>query len=452
MKDKNQNMILKDNLWKVMWELSWPAVLAMVLYGFNTLLDAIFVGRFIGDVALAGVSIAYPLTTIMQGLGSFIGVGAGSVLSIAIGANDKDKQGKIMGNVNYLAIIFSIIFAIIGWFSGSFLVSFMGGTGEALTIGSTYFKITALGSFLWIYGLAGNMIIRSEGKMKTAALLMGAGLLVNAIFNYLFVVVLDFGVAGAAWATNIGMAVYFLFGFVYFYQNRSSFNANIISLRRDKDIMNSILSLGAPSLIMVTMSLIQSIVVLNVLSSQGTAFDIAFYGALFRIMNLLLTPVFGLMRAFQPVIGINYGAKQHSRVINSFWVFFAAAMILVLPAWIGIMLYPSSALGLMFKDTEFTANYISNFRYFLSIIPFLPLVFLGLTLFPATENAKPAGVLTIARQVIFYIPVMLILPKLLGLSWIYKGSLLIDVTMALLTSFLIFKLFKSLRIKENVNV
>ena len=93
-KDKQKNMILEENIWKVMINLSWPAVIAMVLYGLNTVFDAIFVGRYVGETALAGVSLAYPLSQLSLGFGSLVGVGAGSVLSIALGANDHATQKK----------------------------------------------------------------------------------------------------------------------------------------------------------------------------------------------------------------------------------------------------------------------------------------------------------------------------------------------------------------------
>ena len=109
-KDKQKEMILRENLWKVMFNLSWPAVIAMVLYGLNSVFDAVFVGNFVGEEALAGVSLAYPLTQISLGIGSLIGVGAGSLLSILIGKNDRKSQKKLMGNVNYITILLTLAY------------------------------------------------------------------------------------------------------------------------------------------------------------------------------------------------------------------------------------------------------------------------------------------------------------------------------------------------------
>ncbi|GMQ59488.1 MATE family efflux transporter [Vallitalea sediminicola] len=443
--NKQKQMILSENLWKVMLKISWPAVLAMVLYGLNTVFDAIFVGQFVGEDALAGVSIAYPLSQVTLGFGSLIGVGAGSALSIALGSDDKSYQKKILGNVNYLSIVISVLYIIVALILSTPLIRVMGGTGDILTIGRTYFQITVIGSLFWVYGLAGNMIVRAEGKMKSAAVMMGAGLVVNIIANYILIVLLDMGVAGAAWGTNLGMLVYTIAGFVYFSKGKASFEANPFKISRDKNIIKDIFNMGIPSLIMTVMSLVQAVVVFNALSRYGTTYDLALYGAIYRIFTLLMTPIFGLMRALQPVIGINYGAKQNMRVIRSFKIFAVGSTLMMLPFWLIIMIIPQGPLGLMFPNRIFDATSLNYFRTFMILLPILPIIFMAMTFYPAINRGKPAAVIGIVRQLIFYVPVMLILPRFYGIGWVYYGSVLIDVIIVLWASMLLAKDFRVLR-------
>ncbi|WP_273225566.1 MATE family efflux transporter [Geosporobacter ferrireducens] len=444
-KDKQKQMILTENLWKVMVSISWPAVVAMVLYGLNSVFDAIFVGLFVGETALAGVSLAYPLSQITLGLGSLVGVGAGSALSIALGSKDRERQKKILGNVNYLTILMTILYTILAWLLAEPLVKVMGGTGDTLEIGRIYFQITVIGSLFWIYGLAGNMIVRAEGKMKSAAVMMGLGLVVNIIANYILIVGMDMGVAGAAWGTNLGMLVYTVAGLVYFAKGMASFEAHPFKIRRDKKIIRDIFSMGMPSLIMTIMSLVQAIVVFNALSRYGTTYDLALYGAIYRLFTLLLTPIFGLMRALQPVIGINYGAKNNLRVISSFKIFAAASTLMMLPFWLVIMVMPDAALGLMFPDRIFDAASLLYFRIYMALLPILPIIFMAMTFYPAINKGKPAAVIGIARQLIFYVPVMLILPKLFGIQWVYYGTFFIDVLITIWVFLLMKKEFRILR-------
>ncbi|MCT4598360.1 MAG: MATE family efflux transporter [Vallitalea sp.] len=444
-KNKQKQMILNDNLWSVMLKLSWPAVVAMVLYGLNTVFDAIFVGRFVGESALAGVSLAYPLTQLSLGVGSLIGVGAGSALSIAIGAEDIKTQKRLLGNANYLSIVTGIIFMIIGLIFSTSLVRMMGGRGEELILGNEYFRVTLYGSIFWIAGLAGNMIVRAEGKMKSAAVMMGSGLIVNIIANYILIVLLGFGVEGAAWGTNIGMVVYTLSSLIYFSKGRATFDARPFSINRDKAIVKDIFSMGIPSLIMTVMTLLQAIVVLNAISNYGTTFDVAFYGVVYRIFTFLLTPIFGLMRALQPVIGINFGAQKNDRVISSFKIFAVASSLIMFPFWLINMIAPQFALNLMMPSNVFDASSIMNFRIFMILLPVLPIIFMSMTFFPAINNGKPASIMGISRQLLFYVPVMLIFPRLYGIKWVYIGSFLIDSIIILWVFIIVKREFNILR-------
>ena len=444
-KERQKHFILTGSLWKVMADLSWPAIVAMVLYGMNSVLDAFFVGRFVGEAALAGVSVAYPLSQISVAFGSLIGVGAGSVLSIAIGAKDAKTQERLLGNVNLLSVIVTAAYMILGLMFSTQLIAIMGGKDEALVLGNQYFRITVYGAFFWVYGLAGNMIIRAEGKMKTAAVMMGIGLAVDAAFKYLFIVAFQWGIEGAAWATNIGMLVYTLVSWIYFGKGWATFRSRLASVRWDTKIATSVLRLGMSSLIMSVMSLVQAVFVFNALSRYGTTADVAFYGVVYRIFTFLLTPIFGLMRALQPVIGINYGAQRYDRVISSYKIFAISATVLTLPFWILSLAIPGPVLGLMMKDVVFTSAELLYFRVYMAILPVLSFIFMAMTLFPSVDKGKPAAMIGIARQLVFYVPVMLVLPKVIGVAGIYYGSLAIDAVIVLWTVIMVKKEFALLR-------
>ncbi len=449
-KERQKQFILTGGLWKVMAQLSWPAVIAMVLYGFNSVLDAIFVGQFVNDTALAGVSLAYPLSQMSTALGSLIGVGAGAVLSIALGAKDHHTQERLLGVVNRLSIFCTAIYMVLALPLAQPLIAMMGGTGEALAYGVSYFRICTVGAFFWIYGLAGNMIIRAEGRMKTAAWMMGVGLVVNAVCNYIFMGILDMGVTGAAWGTNVGMFAYTLMSWLYFGRGKATFQSKLLSLKGNKKITTSVVRLGMSSLMMNIMSLIQGMVVFNALARYGTTADIAFYGVIYRVFQFLLTPIFGLMRALQPVIGINYGATQYDRVIRAYKVFAVAALLLTLPFWIISLVAPGSILGMMLKDQVFTGTQFLHFRAYMAILPALSFIFMAMTMFPSVDKGKPAMIIGMARQFVFYIPVMLLLPKLIGVGGVYYGSLAIDTVIVLWTMLLVKKEFNSLRNREKL--
>ena len=443
--NNEKEMILKENLWKVCYRLSLPAIIAMVLYGLNVIFDGIFVGRLVGETAFAGISIVYPLTQISLGLGSLVGVGAGSYLSILLGKNDKETQRKLIGNANLISITATIIMMLISFVFMTPLLKLLGAEGEVLVYAISYFKITLIGSIFWIIGLAYNMIVRAEGKMKTAAIMMGVGLVVNIISNYVLMAILNMGVAGAAWGTNIGMFVYALLFVIYCKRGKASFDADVFTIRMDKNIIKEIISLGMPSLIMSIMGVIQGVIILRALKAYGTELDITFYGAVFRIFNFSLTPIYGLMRALQPVAGINYGAKQYERSISSFKIFSFVALIIMLPFWLVSMFSPTLVLGSMLPNISFDAGYVLSFRIFMTIAPLLSVTMTAMTFWPSIKKAAPAMIMGLGRQLFLYIPLMIILPRMFGTQSIYIGSLAIDVFLSVVVIFMLMKNFRELR-------
>ncbi|MEM6829695.1 MAG: MATE family efflux transporter, partial [Bacteroidota bacterium] len=233
-KDKQKQFVLNDPLSKIMWKFSLPAMAAMVLFGLNAFMDTVYIGQLMNETALAGVALAYPLTGILLGLGSWAGTGAANLLSIVLGDGDKKTQSKILPNATLFAIISTLIIAVPSYFLAEPLIRMMGGQGAILAEGARYFKITMLAAPFWIYGLTLNMIIRGEGKMATAARMMIYSLAVNLVLTPLFISVFDMGVAGAACATNVGMLIYSIVSFTYFIKGKASFSSEVKSLKYDR--------------------------------------------------------------------------------------------------------------------------------------------------------------------------------------------------------------------------
>ena len=451
-KNQQKDFILTGDLTKVMWKLSLPAIAAMVLFGLNAFLDTVFVGQLINETALSGVALAYPLTGIMWGLGSLAGTGAASALSIALGANDVNTQKKLMGNATLMMVVTTAAFAIPSYIFAESLIQMMGGKGAILQEGVRYFRATLIGSFFWVYGLGLNFIIRGEGKMKQAAIMMTYGLALNIILNPIFIKVLGWGVEGAAWATNLGMIVYCVVEYWYFTRGKASFEARVLSISYDKAIFRSITSMGMPGFIMGLMGLVQAFVVFNALSNYGTDRDLAFFAAANRLMLFLMTPLFGLMRAMQPVTGISFGAGDYDRVKRSFIIFSKAGFYIIAPFWLLLTLFPSGALHMVLPDMVFTSSELLNFRVYMAVLPALPLVFMALTFFPSINEGKYGSIIGLARQLVFYVPVMLLLPRFFGIQWIYLGSTLIDVLLTLWILVAVRGLFKKLtpQVKQEV--
>lgn len=424
--DQQKTFVLQQPLRKVMWTLSLPAMAAMVLFGLNAFMDTVYIGQLMNQTALAGVALAYPLTSIIMGLGTWTGTGAGNLLSIVLGRGDEATQEKILGNATVWMLWTTVVVAVPSYIWAESLIRLMGGTGEVLAYGTTYFKTTLLAAPFWVYGLGLNFIVRSEGKMKEAAIMMSYGLVVNLVLTPIFIHYFQMGVAGAAWATNIGMLLYCWVGYRYFKKGKASFKSNIDSLAYEVPVLLEIAKLGFPGFILNLMGLVQAVVVFNVITYIGTEDDLAFFAAANRIHLFLITPLFGLMRALQPVVGINFGAEQYDRVKASFTLFCTTGFFIMFPFWLLMTVFPATSLQLVLPDMAFTPDDLWHFQIYSSVLPFFPIVFMALTYLPAIEQPKYASLVALARQLIFYIPVMLIFPQWLGIGGVYYGATLID--------------------------
>ena len=335
----------------------------------------------------------------------------------------------------------------------------MGGRGNELVLGDVYYRTLLWGALPWIYAVALNTLIRAEGKMKTAAVIMAIGLAVNGLSNYVLMVLLKQGIKGAAIGTNIGMIVQALICMLYVIHSplvqRDAGSAGdrisvsllqrACAIRLDKDIVSTIIRMGLSSFIMQIMMVLQSMLVLNVIARYGSAHDIGFYGVVTRLFSFVIQPLAGLMIAMPPIIGINFGAGRSERVIAVFKCFLMAAFILVLPFWIFALTMPEVAAGVMMNRALITTENSIQIRIFMALLPVMPLTFLTLSFFPAINKGLSSSVIALMQQVVLYVPVMLLLPRFTGVRGVYYGTLFIELVTAIPILILIKREFRLLR-------
>lgn len=445
--EKEKQLILGGKLSTVFWKLAIPSLIGSVLMGLNNFLDGIFVGRFINANALAGVSLGFLLSMIVIGIGNMVGNGAGTALSIMLGANDTNKQQRLMGNVNTSALIFSIIYLIPAYIFAEDLIGIMGGTGQILEYGTIYFRNTVLGSAFLVYSLSLTNIIRGEGKLKLVTIIMAIGLLADVAMKYIFIKVLGWGVVGAAWATNLTMLLYCLISVGYFALGKATFKSKMFAFYFDKPQQKQILVLGFANLIFLAMNVVQGLVVFNMIAKYGTEKDMGFYSAAFRTTFILMTPTLGIMKALQPVIGMNYGAKQYDRVKDAFSVFVKYNLMILAPIWLFMMVFTNTFIGSMLEEGAYTFRDIVFFRVNIAAVLLQPFIMLSLGLLPSIERGKEAGMVAMLNQVILFFPLMLVLPPLFGVHSIYWGSAIIALVVFFALALMVRKQFSKLTLQ-----
>ncbi|MEM6803738.1 MAG: MATE family efflux transporter [Bacteroidota bacterium] len=447
-KQEDRNRILNDSVWRLMLSMSLPAIIAMSINGLNTFVDALFVGQYVGQNALAAVSLVFPLTMITNGLAAMIGMGSASLLSIAIGNEDESIQEKILGTATLLSLMTSIALSVLGWVFAPELLALMGGSGEIQSMGVSYYRIMLIGSFFRIYGVAINMLIRAEGKVSESMVYNSLAAILNIILNAFFVIYLEMGVEGAAWATVIAMLVLSLLNVWYFYiAKKASFAVSFRGYSFERKFLSPILSVGISAMLLQGMFFVQQVVVFRSLAYYGGDWDITFMGACYRIMLLVLLPGFGFTQALQPIVGVNFGAGDHERVKKAFRVFLGAFSCLALLCCVFVIFIPSQILGWMIPDTEFSHADIWNFQLMMSSLVLTPYFLMTTTLFQGIGKGNSASFILISREILIFIPIVLLLPIWFEISGIYASAIPVNVLITGACYLMVQKQFRSWKVK-----
>ncbi|UTC66688.1 MULTISPECIES: MATE family efflux transporter [unclassified Treponema] len=446
MTDKREHLI-SGNMFKLMLELSIPGIIGMFVISLYNFVDAIFVGRYVGPIAIGAISIAYTFTLINNGIAVLIGIGSASVLSRAVGRNDQETVDSIMGNVFILTLLFSILTTTAGIIFAPQLLGLIGAEGEMLRLGVNYLRIVYIGSIFVNFGQAANMVMRGEGRMSLAMLLMGLSAVLNIILDAVFVVVLKQGLEGAAIATVISQVVLAICNFCYF--AFFSKNVRFKHFKLQKLIVKETLAVGFSAMLMQVFALLQQAVMYSTLKRYGGEDQVILMGAFFRYLMLSFIPLWGISQGYQPFAGTNFGAGKFDRVKKGTFLFYGFGLFLSIIFWLVFLIMPERVLGLFLENKELISLGRTNAILSISLFPLSAIMIINLTLFQALGKAKYAGILVIARQFLLYIPAVLILPVFFGTRGVWISSPIIETLVMILSTLIVIKLFKKdLRTKD----
>lgn len=406
-------------------QLSVPAVIGMMVIGLYPLMDGIFAGKIIGQAAMAACGIALPLTFINNGVATLIGIGSASVLSRAIGKGDTKTVDKIMGNLIFWVIIFSAIITIGGILLAPHFLTLVGAGGEIKTLGIRYLRILFLGSFFVNFTQSANMVMRGEGLMKKAMLIMGLGALLNIILDPIFMIAMGpYAIEGAALATIIAQFIQALVTLHYF--TRKSKVVKIRRIQSDAQIKKAMFAVGASAMMMQILFMIQQTLLYKMAFQYGGEANGILMAASLRVYAFSFIPLWGMSQGLQPVVGTNFGAGEYKRVRESMKVFCIGGLILAGIFWLPALVWSGEILGLFGVAPAIIAEGIWSFRMFYSIFILYGVMVMVITFFQSIGNAKKAGQIVMLRQLIIFVPAMIVLPMCFGISAVWFTEPLVD--------------------------
>lgn len=444
-KTNTRNMLLTDTPFKLMISLGLPAIVGMVVVGLYNLMDKIFVGQMINEIAMGAVSVAYPFTLINSGISTLIGVGSASILSRAIGKKDQETVDKIMGNLVAINLILGLLVTIIGSIFAPNLLKLSGAEGEILETAIKYLRIIFIGSFFVNFSQSANMVMRGEGVLKKAMLIMATGAILNIILDPIMISVLkvkNMGIEGAAVATIIAQIMTFSITLGYFL--KKSKNIKINKIRLEKSLIKEMFAVGFSAMLMQVMTLVMQTILYNVASKHGGETWQIILGATLSVQAFAFIPLWGISQGFQPAVGTNYGAKEYDRVRQLTKVFIIGATVLSLIFYIPIELFPNTILSWFIKDSSIVSQGANSLRMLFSIYIVFGFMITTITLLQSLGKASKASVLVLLRQLVLFIPITILLPKVMGINGVFLAPVVTDLIVAILAVIMMISEFRKM--------
>ncbi|MEY8870621.1 MULTISPECIES: MATE family efflux transporter [Flavobacteriaceae] len=426
-----------------------PASIGILVMSLNILVDTIFVGNWIGSIAIAAINVVLPVSFFIAALGMSIGVGGSSIISRALGADNREKALKTFGNQITLTLLFTSTLAVFGLAYVDSIIPAFGGKGAIFEPAKIYYTIVLYGVPFLALSMMGNTVIRAEGKPKFAMYAMMIPSVGNLILDYVFINVLDFGMQGAAWATTGSYVLCLGFIIWFFFSKHSELKINLSHFRLQKSIISEIGSLGFVTLARQAVVSITYLFMNNILFNLGGETSVTAYAIVGRMLMFALFPVYGITQGFLPIAGYNYGALAYSRVRETINTAIKYAVILATMVFVLLMVFPEFITRLFTHDAEVIKQTPSAMRWVFAATPIIAVQLIGAAYFQAIGKATPALLLTLTRQGFFFIPLIFILPEFYGELGVWMSFPIADVLSTLVTAYFLHREVKLKLVSES---
>ena len=445
MKEQNSKMALLGSVpvRKALLALGLPTMVGMLINALYNLVDAYFVGG-LGTDAMGAITVAYPLGQVIVGLGLLFGNGAAAYLSRLLGKGDKETANKVASTALYSSVLIGAIVIAISVIFLKPVLRQLGALDSVMPYAVSYTSIYIIFSIFNVFNVTMNNIVSSEGAAKTAMCALMAGAVLNVILDPIFIYSLDFGIAGAAIATAISQMVSTVVYLIYIFRRNSMFSFSIKEYSFTKDIMSEVLKIGIPTLVFQILTSVSMSMINGAAKDYGSS-ALAAMGPVTKIMSMGSLVVFGFLKGFQPIAGYSYGARKFDRLHKAIRTSIVWSTCFCVIFGLAVAIFSNGIMAQFTKnDMEMIrvgqmalrANGISFILFgFYTVYSFLFLVM---------GKAKEGCILGACRQGICFIPVIFILPNLMGLNGILFAQPVADVLSAMITVFMALHLHKEL--------
>lgn len=439
---KKDNILGSLPIGKLLTKFAIPSIIAMLVSSLYNMVDQIFIGNFVGNLGNAATNIAFPLSMLCTATALTFGIGGASAFNLSMGAGDSKSAGKYIGNAVSGMVSIGLILAIVAELFLKPLMNFFGSPADVLPYACEYTRITAFGFPLLILSIGGGHLIRADGKPTVAMVCNLTGAITNTFLDALFVVVFKMGMSGAAIATVISQCIasflifYHLIKFQTIKLEFNHFIPNINSMLRAASLGAS-QGLNQVAMMVVQIVMNNSLKYYGSLSIYGDSIPIAVVGVATKINMLYFAFCIGLSQGMQPLTSFNYGAKQYARAKKAYVTARNSGTIIAVTAFLLFQLFPRQLVSIFGNGTEeyfqFAVKYFRIYLFCTFINNIQPLTS---NFFSSIGKPKIGAFLSLTRQILFLLPLIIIFPIFFGIEGIMYAGPIAD-GIAFLVSFIL---------------
>ena len=399
---------------KLLFKQALPASIGILVMSLNILIDTIFVGQWIGSIAIAAINVVLPVSFFIAALGMAIGIGGSSIISRSLGSENIQKAKYTFANQITLTILITVSFVFIGLYFIESIIPLFGGKGGIYEPSKIYYTIVLYGVPFLALSMMGNSVIRAEGKPKFAMYALMIPSVGNIVLDIVFIKYLNMGMAGAAWATTGSYVLCFVFIFWFFASDKSELKIKTHHLSLKKPIVKEITSLGSITLARQATVSITYLLMNNILYNYGGEVSVTAYAIVGRMMMFSLFPVYGITQGFLPIAGYNFGANNFERVKEVIYLAIKYASFFATLVFLVLMIFPEEITKVFTSDVDVIRETPAAMRWVFLATPIIAIQLIGAAYFQGIGKAKTGLILALLRQGILFVPLILILPLFFG--------------------------------------
>ena len=407
-----------------------PAIISMLVSALYNIVDQIFIGQGVGMLGNAATNVAFPVTTIATALALLLGIGGASNYNLEMGAGREQRASSIAGTALSTLVITGAVLALVVLLFLRSLLGLFGATTDVMPYAVDYLGITAVGLPFYVLSIGGNHIVRADRSPTYSMTCVLTGAVINTILDPLFIFGFGWGIKGAAWATVIGQVVSGILVIIYFGKFRKMYLETGM-LKPSAECLKAIVSLGMASCInQIAMAIVQ-IVMNNILryygglSVYGSDIPIACVGVISKVNQVFMAICIGISQGCQPIWGFNYGAKKYDRVRLAYRYSVTACTVIATIFFLCFQLFPHQIVSIFGTGSDlyfqFAERYLKIFMFMTFANGIQPM---SSGFFTSIGKAKLGIVMSLTRQVLFLLPLIIIFSLILGIDGVmYAGPI-----------------------------